>query len=239
MPVFIPLHDTNPLKRIAYQYVTVALILLNVAIYVIFETGWIVPLDAENTAAFAVVPAKLMVGGDSGTFIFASGAFPVPERFTLVSYMFLHGGWIHLIGNMLFLWVFGDNVEDAMGHIRFIMFYLMCGIFAAVLHAWMMPTSDLPLIGASGAVAGVISAYLILHPKVKVWVLALWRIPIRITAAWALGIWILAQFANLLFDSEEAVAWWAHIGGLAAGALLILFMRRRGVVLFDKTRGGA
>ena len=91
---------------------------------------------------------------------------------------------------MLFLWVFGDNIEDAMGHLRFIMFYLMCGIFAAVLHSWMNPTSELPLIGASGAVAGVIAAYLILHPKVKVWVLALWRIPIRITAAWALGIWI-------------------------------------------------
>jgi membrane associated rhomboid family serine protease len=97
----------------------------------------------------------------------------------------------------------------------------------------------LPLIGASGAVAGVISAYLILHPKVKVWVLALWRIPIRITAAWALGIWIAAQFGSLLFESEESVAWWAHIGGLLAGAVLILFMRRRGVVLFDQTRGGA
>jgi membrane associated rhomboid family serine protease len=103
----------------------------------------------------------------------------------------------------------------------------------------MLPNSDLPLIGASGAVAGIISAYLILHPKVKVWVLALWRIPIRITAAWALGIWILAQFVNLFFPSEEAIAWWAHLGGLLAGALLILFMRRRGVVLFDRTRGGA
>ena len=137
----------------------------------------------------------------------------MPERFTLVTYMFLHGSWIHLLGNMLFLWVFGDNVEDAMGHLRFIMFYLMCGIFAAVVHSWIMPKSDLPLIGASGAVAGIISAYLILHPKVKVWVLALWRIPIKITAYWALGFWILAQFANLLFDTEESVAWGAHIGG--------------------------
>jgi membrane associated rhomboid family serine protease len=237
--VFIPLHDTNPLKRIRYQYVTVALIAINVAIFVIFETGWFIPLDDENTAAFAVVPVKLMAASATETSMFATGAFPIPERFTLISYMFLHGSWLHLIGNMLFLWVFGDNVEDAMGHLRFIMFYLMCGIFAAVLHTWMMPKSDLPLIGASGAVAGVISAYLILHPKVKVWVLALWRIPIRITAAWALGIWIAAQFANLLFDSAENVAWWAHVGGLAAGAVLILFMRRRGVVLFDKTRGGA
>ena len=99
--------------------------------------------------------------GPSSGSIFATGAFPIPERFTLITYMFIHGSWIHLLGNMLFLWVFGDNIEDAMGHLRFIMFYLMCGIFAAVLHSWMMPNSELPLIGASGAVAGVIAAYLV------------------------------------------------------------------------------
>ncbi|MEJ2516725.1 MAG: rhomboid family intramembrane serine protease [Methyloceanibacter sp.] len=237
--MFIPLHDTNPLKKISFPYVTVALIVLNVGIYMVLQTGWFIPLEDENLTAFAVVPTQFLAstGGDSS--VLASGGVLVPERLTLVTYMFLHGGWIHLIGNMLFLWVFGDNIEDAMGHMRFIMFYLMCGIFAALAHTYMLPHSDLPLIGASGAVAGVISAYLILHPKVKVWVLALWRIPIRITAAWALGIWILAQFANLFFASEEAVAWWAHLGGLLAGAGLILFMRRRGVVLFDRTRGGA
>ncbi|ODR98298.1 rhomboid family intramembrane serine protease [Methyloceanibacter superfactus] len=237
--MFVPLHDTNPLKKIRFQYVTVGLIALNVAIYVIFQTGWFIPLADEDVTAFAVVPAKLLASTGGGTAFFANGAVLVPERLTLVTYMFLHGGWLHLIGNMLFLWVFGDNIEDAMGHIRFIMFYLMCGIFAAMLHAYMLPHSDLPLIGASGAVAGVIAAYLILHPKVKVWVLALWRIPIKITAAWALGIWIAAQFVSLLFESEEAIAWWAHVGGLVAGAVLILFMRRRGVVLFDRTRGGA
>jgi membrane associated rhomboid family serine protease len=236
--VFVPLHDTNPLKTIDYQYVTVALIVLNIAIYVIFQTGWFVPLEDENLAAFAVVPAELMGRGLGDETIISP--FLLPQRFTLVTYMFLHGSWLHLLGNMLFLWVFGDNVEDAMGHLRFIMFYLMCGIFAAVAHSWVMPDSDLPLIGASGAVAGIISAYLILHPKVKIWVLALWRIPIKITAYWALGFWILAQFINLLlFDTEESVAWGAHIGGLAAGAILILFMRRRGVPLFDRTRGGA
>jgi membrane associated rhomboid family serine protease len=236
--VFVPLHDTNPLKNIRFQYVTVGLIALNVAVYVIFQTGWFVPLADEDVTAFAVIPAKLLASTGGGAF-FANGAVLVPERLTLITYMFLHGGWLHLIGNMLFLWVFGDNIEDAMGHIRFIMFYLMCGIFAAMLHAYMLPHSDLPLIGASGAVAGVIAAYLILHPRVKVWVLALWRIPIKITAAWALGIWIAAQFVSLLFESEEAIAWWAHVGGLVAGGVLILFMRRRGVVLFDRTRGGA
>ena len=235
--MFVPLHDTNPLKSIDYQYVTVSLIVLNIAIYLIFQTGWFIPLDEENLSAFAAIPAELMGQGLGDETIMSP--FMVPERFTLITYMFLHGSWIHLLGNMLFLWVFGDNVEDAMGHLRFIMFYLMCGIFAAVVHSWIMPKSELPLIGASGAVAGIISAYLILHPKVKVWVLALWRIPIKITAYWALGFWILAQFANLLFNTEESVAWGAHIGGLAAGAVLILFMRRRGVPLFDKTRGGA
>ena len=236
--MFIPLHDTNPLKRIRYQYVTVALIALNVAIYVIFVSGWVVPPNEEEVASFAVIPAKLLAGGAGGEMIFATGV-DMPERFTLITYMFLHGSWIHLLGNMLFLWVFGDNIEDAMGHLRFIMFYLMCGIFAALFHTWMNPESEIPLVGASGAVAGVIAAYLILHPKVKVWVLALWRIPIRITAAWAIGIWIAYQFVSVLFEGEENVAWWAHIGGLLAGATLILLMRRRGVVLFDRTRGGA
>ncbi len=237
--MFVPLHDTNPLKKIRFQYVTVALIALNVTAYVILQTGWFIPLGDEDLTAFAVVPAQLFANTGGETAFLASGAVLVPERLTLLTYMFLHGGWIHLIGNMLFLWVFGDNIEDAMGHVRFVMFYFMCGIFAALAHTYMLPHSDLPLIGASGAVAGVIAAYLILHPKVKVWVLALWRIPIRITAGWALGIWILAQVGNLFFASEEAVAWWAHLGGLVSGAVLILFMRRRGVILFDRTRSGA
>lgn len=237
--MFVPLHDTNPLKKIRFQYVTVALIALNVTAYVILQTGWFIPLGDEDLTAFAVVPAQLFANTGGETAFLASGAVLVLERLTLLTYMFLHGGWIHLIGNMLFLWVFGDNIEDAMGHVRFVMFYFMCGIFAALAHTYMLPYSDLPLIGASGAVAGVIAAYLILHPKVKVWVLALWRIPIRITAAWALGIWILAQVGNLFFASEEAVAWWAHLGGLVSGAVLILFMRRRGVILFDRTRSGA
>ena len=234
--MFVPLHDTNPLKSIDYQYVTVSLIVLNIAIYAIFQTGWVVPLEEENLAAFAVIPADLLGHGLGGEQVIAP---LIPGRFTLITYMFLHGGWVHLLGNMLFLWVFGDNVEDAMGHMRFLMFYLMCGVFAAVAHSLIMPESDLPLIGASGAVAGIIAAYLILHPKVKVWVLALWRIPIKITAYWALGFWIVMQFAYLAFDTEESVAWGAHIGGLAAGTLLILFMRRRGVPLLDRTRGGA
>lgn len=234
--MFLPIYDYNTLKSIPFQYVTLLLIAVNVALFLVKIGG----MDHRAIASFAVVPNELIavkyIGGPA---LGPLDRFAIPEWMTLFSYMFFHFDIFHLVGNMLFLWVFGDNIEDAMGHVRFIMFYLMCGIFAASAHILMMPHSDLPLIGASGAVAGVIAAYLILHPKVKVWVLALWRIPIRITAAWALGIWILIQFASLLFQSEDAVAWWAHVGGLVAGAVLILFMRRRGVILFDRTRGGA
>jgi membrane associated rhomboid family serine protease len=113
-------------------------------------------------------------------------------------------------------------------------FYLVCGIFAGLTHAWMMPESDMPLIGASGAVAGVIAAYIMLHPRVRVWVLAFRFIPLRISAALALGAWILTQLVMVALPQIGPVAWWAHIGGLVAGAALILVMRRPGVPLFDK-----
>jgi len=138
---------------------------------------------------------------------------------------------------MLFLWVFGDNVEDAMGHLKFLVFYLLCGIVAGLTHTLIAPTSDIPLIGASGAVAGVIAAYLMLHPKVQVWVLALKVIPLRISAAVVLGIWILTQIVMVVLPQVGPVAWWAHIGGLIAGALLVLVMRRPGVPLFDRGLG--
>jgi membrane associated rhomboid family serine protease len=154
--------------------------------------------------------------------------------------MFLHASWLHLIGNMLFLWVFGDNVEDATGHFRFLLFYLACGAVAALAHSFVLPESELPLVGASGAVAGVIGAYLILHPRVRIWVLLLWRIPVRLSAMWVIGVWIAIQLVNALTVQGDGVAWWAHVGGLAAGAILILFLRRPGVALFDRNlvRGG-
>lgn len=238
--MFIPIHDRNPLKSISFQYVTVSIIALNIAAYLLFLAGMI-PDSGDGQVSFALIPSELLTQNPltPTNVMVSAGSFPVPARATLVSYMFLHGSLIHLTGNMLFLWVFGDNVEDAMGHIRFIMFYVMCGIFAGLVHAWVLPHSEIPLIGASGAVAGVIAAYLILHPRVKIWVLALWRIPLRISAAWALGFWVLLQLFNAFSATDDNIAWWAHVGGLAAGAVLILFMRRPGVRLFDKTQGGA
>ena len=231
--MFIPLHDTNPLKRIHFQYVTVALIALNVAIYAMFESGWFIPLDEENAAAFAVIPAKLMSGGtDPGT-MFASGAF-MPERFTLISYMFLHGGWIHLLGNMLFLWVFGDNIEDAMGHVKYLAFYLVCAILAAFTYFAFAGPQGGWLIGASGAVAGVMGAYIVLYPHARVYVLfrIVIPIPLPIPALWILGVWVATQVFYLVIGDQSPVAWWAHLGGVVAGALLCIPLRRREVALF-------
>ncbi|MHA1165360.1 MAG: rhomboid family intramembrane serine protease [Alphaproteobacteria bacterium] len=238
--MFVPIHDKNPLKSIHFQYVTAGLIVLNTAIYLVFVTNLFLSVQ-EYLVDYSLIPVQFL----GGLKLPSSGAgwpedpLPMPEQFTIVSYMFVHGGPMHLLGNMLFLWVFGDNVEDAMGHFRFLLFYLMCGIFAGLLHSLIMNSSDIPLIGASGSVAGIVAAYLMLHPKVKIWVLVLWRIPLKISAMWALGFWVLLQLFSALTSSGEGVAWWAHVGGLTAGAVLITFMRRPGVRLFDQTQGGA
>ena len=229
--MFIPLRDDNSLKSIPFQYVTVGLIAVNILVFLLEVSG----LSHAAVASFAVTPRELL-GGTAllAPSSFSEDGYAIGEEATLLTYMFFHADVFHLVGNMLFLWVFGDNVEDAMGHLRFLVFYLACGVFAALFHAWMLPDSDLPLIGASGAVAGVIAAYLMLHPKVGVWVLAFKVIPLRITAGLALGVWIALQVVMVAMPDMGPVAWWAHIGGLIAGAVLILFLRRPGVPLFDR-----
>jgi len=227
--MFIPLTDDNPLQRIETPYVTRILIALNATIFIVFQSGFVFDALHASAVSFGVIPAELYHGAG-----LRDRFGVVPESFTLVSYMFLHGGWMHLIGNMLFLWVFGDNIEDAVGHVRFVVFYLACGIAGGLAHAAAMPSSEAPLLGASGAVAGVLSAYLVLHPKVKLWVLVLGRIPLKITAAWAIGAWILFQIFHVVAGSSDGTAWWAHVGGLAAGVFLIPLMRRPGVPLFDR-----
>ena len=229
--VFIPLSDDNPLRSIRFQWVTAGLIAANVLVFIWQVSG----AGTVMAASFAVVPAQLFQVHIFGGYApIPNELVHVPEFLTLITYQFLHGDIIHLASNMIFLWVFGDNVEDAMGHLKYLVFYLVCGIAAGLTHAWMLPASQLPLIGASGAVAGVIAAYLLLHPRVLVWVLAFRIIPLRISAAWVLGFWVVTQFAMVLINQADQVAWWAHIGGMAAGALLILFMRRPGVPLFDR-----
>jgi membrane associated rhomboid family serine protease len=231
--VFIPLSDDNPLRSIRFQWVTVGLIAANVLAFICQSAG-----DGQAVvASFALIPAELVqVNIFGGAAHGLMDRLAIPEAYTLITYMFLHADLLHLASNMLFLWVFGDNVEDALGHGRYLVFYLVCGAVAGLTHAFMLPTSKLPLIGASGAVAGVIGAYLILHPRVRVWVLAFRFIPLKISAAWVLGVWVVTQVAMALIKQSDQVGWWAHIGGVATGALLILFMRRPGVPLFDRRR---
>lgn len=227
--MFVPVQDENPLKSIHFQYMTVLLIAINVVVF-FFEAS---NLDERVVLSFAIVPRELLsVGVFGGPAMISRDGLAVPEHYTLLSYMFLHGDIFHLVGNMLFLWVFGDNVEDAVGHVKFVAFYLLSGIGAGLVHALVAPNSDIPLIGASGAVAGVIAAYLMLHPRVRVWVLAFRVLPLRISAALALGIWIASQVVMIALPQVGPVAWWSHIGGLIVGAILILFMRRPGVPLF-------
>lgn len=157
----------------------------------------------------------------------------LPDWATLVTYAFLHADWLHLLSNMLFLWVFGDNIEDAMGHLRFLVFYLACAVLAALAHLAFNLDGNGPLIGASGAVAGVMGAYILLFPHARVFVLAriVIPIPLPVPAFWMLGFWVLTQLFYVVIGSQESVAWWAHIGGFAAGVILAALMRRREVML--------
>jgi membrane associated rhomboid family serine protease len=228
--MFIPLHDANPLRHLKVAYVTRTIIAVTVLIYVVFQSGWIFGGGEEVAAiGFGVIPIELLhPEGLRGPLTL------IPEPLTLVTYTFLHGNWMHLGGNMLFLWVFGDNIEDAMGHGRFLVFYLLCGIVAGLFHTVALPDSNMMLIGASGAVAGIISAYVILHPRVKLWVLVLMRIPLRVRAMWAIGAWIVYQVVAVWMGIQDQTSWWGHLGGLVAGAVLIPFFRRPGVPLFDR-----
>jgi membrane associated rhomboid family serine protease len=229
--VFIPLSDDNPLRSIRFQWVTLGLIAANVVVFLLENT----PDGQAAIASFALIPTELFqVRIFGGAVLGPDQTLPVPEGLTLITYQFLHSDFLHLLSNMLFLWVFGDNVEDAMGHFKFLVFYLLSGIAGGLAHAWMVPNSTLPLIGASGAVAGVIAAYLILHPRVRVWVLAFRIIPLRIKAVWVLGVWAATQIIMITIAPFDQVAWWAHVGGMAAGAILVLVMRRPGVPLFDR-----
>jgi membrane associated rhomboid family serine protease len=165
----------------------------------------------------------------------------VPPELTILTSMFLHGGWMHLIGNMLYLWVFGNNVEDSMGHLRFLVFYALCGAAAVFAQALPNPASTIPMIGASGAISGVLGAYLLLYPHSRVLV----GIPLgfvihtmRLPALWVLGFWFVLQIVNTLLagKAQGGVAWGAHIGGFVAGMALLPLFKRRGVRLFQPAR---
>ncbi len=228
--MFFPLHDKNELVHVRWQYVTISLIAINILILILTQSGTAGLSLHQYAMAFGLIPEPFAK--------FGLGQIAAQDPVLLtspLSYAFLHGDWMHLLGNMAFLWVFGDNIEDAMGHMRFLLFYCLCAIGAALAHMLASWGSPVPLIGASGATAGIIAAYLMLHPNVKVWILALGRIPLRISALYCLGAWILLQIFNSVTNVQDGVAWWAHLGGAATGAALIPFMKRSNVRLFDRT----
>ena len=226
--MFIPLHDANTLKHIKLQWVTMGLIAVNIVVWLF--TG-VIATESVAQAAFVGLGYIPAVAFHYAHLEPALAITPAP--LTYVSYSFVHSGFWHLASNMLFLWVFGDNVEDAMGHARFLAFFFLCGLGGSLFHAGMYPDSQQPLIGASGAISGVVAAYLMLHPRVKVWVLVFMRVPLPLPAFVPLILWTGQQFVMLALEPDGNVSWGAHVGGIIAGALLVLVMRRRGVPLFD------
>lgn len=234
--MFIPLHDANSLSHIKLQYVTLAIIAVNILIWLVMGTPAILSEEAVKAAiySYGFIPAVA-----NGYETLPVNLDILPPAATYLSYAFLHGDFMHLAGNMLFVWVFGDNIEDAMGHMRYLFFYLACAAVGALAHSMMAPDSEAPLIGASGAVAGIIGAYIILHPKVRIWVLALGKIPLRISAMYVLGFWIALQIYQFFANPDNAISWAAHIGGLVAGMVLIVFLKRSEVTLFDRNINGS
>ena len=225
---FLPLHDINPRILIAQPWVTWGAIAACVLVYVIQVTGS--PQDMERLVyGLGVIPATL-----TGEAELVPELYMVPAWATLITSTFLHGGFMHLVGNMLYLWVFGDNVEDSMGHGRFIVFYLVCGIVAGLAQTAADPGSVIPTIGASGAVSGILGAYLLLHPKAKV-LIPIYIIPLYLPAWVLLVVWFGFQGLSVAMTdaSGGGVAWWAHIGGFIAGAILIVPFRYKTIPLLD------
>lgn len=220
--MFLPLYDIAPLRRLKAAHVNRAIMVVTVLVFVLTWSG-ATPVNVDLAA---------VIGGSIPAVLFHYAILPpaldvIPAPLTLVTSVFLHAGWLHLIGNMLFLQVFGDNVEDAMGHLRFVAFYLLCGIAGAFAHAAMNPLSEQPLIGASGAVAGVIAAYLVLHPRARVFGLLFGLVPLKVSAYWVLGLWVAVQVWHVVARDEADTAWWAHIGGFVAGLVLVFLLRRK------------
>jgi membrane associated rhomboid family serine protease len=221
----IPFKDDNPIR--IFPFITIAIIVLNSIVLLMQMSS---PYSEQQIAfSFGAIPRLLL---SFNTYQ------PIHPFLTIFTSMFMHGGFLHLGGNMLYLWIFGNNIEDRLGHFRFIIFYLLCGVIAAYSHALAEPSSQTPMIGASGAVAGILGAYLFLFPHAKIHTLVFFGFfvnVIRLPALLVIGFWIIIQFVNGIlskgFAGQGGVAWFAHVGGFITGFLLIK--------LFSYTKGNS
>jgi membrane associated rhomboid family serine protease len=217
----IPIGDITRART--FPVINVTLIALNVLVFL-----WEISLGPRGfrqfTLQFGNIPWEIVTGRDLPPLI-----APLPVHITLLTAMFMHGSWLHLLGNMLYLWVFGDNVEDSMGHGRYLIFYLICGVLASLTHIAFNLNSQVPAVGASGAISGVLGAYFVLHPNGQVRTLWIFFIFIRVIylPAWLLlGAYFVLQFVQASYGgADSGIAVWAHIGGFIAGAVLIFLFR--------------
>jgi len=224
----IPISDDNPAH--STPYITLILIGICIAVFL-----WELSLGKRSDTELAVLgftPDSLVHPQDAPSLLLG-----VPPWATILTSMFLHAGFLHIAGNMLYLWIFGNNIEDAMGHGKYTLFYLACGIAAALTMLLMDSTSRTPIVGASGAISGVLGAYMLLFPRTRVHVvipLGIIFYPVWVRAVWVVGIWFAIQLvtAALTPPSEPGVAWWAHVGGFAAGLLLTPLLKSRDVPYF-------
>ena len=234
-----PVRDDNP--HFLTPWATWLIVGLNVLSWIMVQGLGAEPALSRSVCMLGLVPGELLQSVPAGT------SFPIadnlvctvtdhPAWISVISHMFLHGSWMHIIGNMWFLWIFGNNVEDSMGHLRFILFYLLSGFAAAGLQTAADPSSVIPMVGASGAIGGVMGAYILLYPRVTVHMLFIFGFYITtfgIPAFWMLGYWFVVQLfggLNSIGAAGGGVAFWAHIGGFLAGVILILFFRKRELV---------
>jgi membrane associated rhomboid family serine protease len=235
----IPIGDDDTGGRPGIPFVNIAIIAINVIVFLYqlvdptFTNGYST-VPAEITSGKDIVGQFLLVAPDGTSFVIDEAPGPMPIWLTLLTSMFMHGGWLHIGGNMLFLFIFGDNIEKAYGHFKYLTFYLVCGIIAGLAHVLSQPDSIIPSLGASGAISAVMAAYLVLFPTNRVRVLLtlgiIWLRPIAVPAVVMIGVWALLQFVNGLgaiavTNQTSGVAYWAHIGGFIAGAVITLLAK--------------
>jgi rhomboid family protein len=234
-----PYKDENP--TLTTPVVTVAIIAVNVAVWLLVQGAGQEAMLRSSICDLGLIPGRLFGSIPPGNRVLLGpdvactvGSFPA--GLTVISSMFLHGGWLHLIGNMWFLWVFGNNVEDSTGKFRFLLFYLLCGTLAGVTQSVASPTSPLPMVGASGAISGVMGAYIVLYPRVRVHMLiflGFFVTTITVPAYMMLGYWFLLQLVGgipSVAKESGGVAFLAHAGGFVSGMILVLLFRNRELI---------